>query len=125
ISFFSSRRRHTSFSRDWSSDVCSSDLAGIGILEQASPMIQDFFSSVTPQAAAGFVGLLSLANLVGRFGWSTASDKLGRKRAYMLYLGTGALLYSGVATIGGSSIAIFVSLTFVILTFYGGGFATI
>src|SRR5690606_39514686 len=24
--FFSSRRRHTSFSRDWSSDVCSSDL---------------------------------------------------------------------------------------------------
>src|SRR5690606_17866199 len=26
---FSSRRRHTRFSRDWSSDVCSSDLAGI------------------------------------------------------------------------------------------------
>src|SRR5690606_39428823 len=30
IFFFSSRRRHTRFSRDWSSDVCSSDLA-IGI----------------------------------------------------------------------------------------------
>src|SRR5690606_39664793 len=27
--FFSSRRRHTSFSRDWSSDVCSSDLASV------------------------------------------------------------------------------------------------
>src|SRR5690606_41043663 len=25
--FFSSRRRHTRFSRDWGSDVCSSDLA--------------------------------------------------------------------------------------------------
>lgn len=99
--------------------------AGIGILEQASPMIQDFFSSVTPQAAAGFVGLLSLANLSGRFGWSTASDKIGRKRAYLLYLGCGALLYTGVATIGGSSVALFVALTFVILTFYGGGFATI
>jgi len=99
--------------------------AGIGILEQASPMIQDFFASVTPQAAAGFVGLLSLANLMGRFGWSTASDKLGRQRAYMLYLGAGALLYTGVATIGGTSIAVFVSLTFLILTFYGGGFATI
>ncbi|MDQ2624731.1 MAG: OFA family MFS transporter [Actinomycetota bacterium] len=99
--------------------------AGIGILEQASPMIQDFFSSVTPQAAAGFVGLLSLANLSGRFGWSTASDKLGRKRAYMLYLGTGALLYTGVATLGGRSVALFVVLTFFILTFYGGGFATI
>ncbi len=99
--------------------------AGIGILEQASPMIQDFFTSVTPQAAAGFVGLLSLANLTGRFGWSTASDKLGRQRAYMLYLGAGALLYTGVATIGGTSIALFVSLTFLILTFYGGGFAAI
>ena len=99
--------------------------AGIGILEQASPMIQDFFSSVTPQAAAGFVGLLSLANLVGRFGWSTASDKIGRKRAYMLYLGVGALLYTGVATVGSSSVAVFVVLTFFILTFYGGGFATI
>src|SRR5690606_40552523 len=30
IFFFSSRRRHTRFSRDWSSDVCSSDLARIG-----------------------------------------------------------------------------------------------
>lgn len=99
--------------------------AGIGILEQASPMIQDFFPSVTVQAAAGFVGLLSLANLAGRFGWSTTSDKIGRKRAYMLYLGCGALLYTGVATIGGTSVALFVSLTFVILTFYGGGFATI
>ncbi len=99
--------------------------AGIGILEQASPMIQDFFSSVTPQAAAGFVGLLSLANLSGRLGWSTLSDRIGRKRAYMLYLGTGAVLYTGVATLGGSSVALFVVLTFFILTFYGGGFATI
>src|SRR5690606_14290008 len=99
--------------------------AGIGILEQASPMIQDFFSSVTPQAAAGFVGLLSLANLSGRLGWSTLSDRIGRKRAYMLYLGTGAVLYTGVATLAGSSVALFVVLTFFILTFYGGGFATI
>jgi len=99
--------------------------AGIGILEQASPMIQDFFSSVNEQAAAGFVGLLSLANLSGRLGWSTLSDKIGRKRAYMIYLGTGALLYTGVATLGGSSAALFVVLTFFILTFYGGGFATI
>src|SRR5690606_39934728 len=27
--FFSSRRRHTRFSRDWSSDVCSSDLGPV------------------------------------------------------------------------------------------------
>src|SRR5690606_39381971 len=30
VFFFSSRRRHTRFSRDWSSDVCSSDLNGLG-----------------------------------------------------------------------------------------------
>jgi hypothetical protein len=37
--------------------------AGIGILEQASPMIQDYFSGITPAAVAGFVGLLSLARI--------------------------------------------------------------
>src|SRR6267378_1939468 len=31
--FFSSRRRHTSSLRDWSSDVCSSDLTGPGTFE--------------------------------------------------------------------------------------------
>ena len=51
--------------------------AGIGILEQASPMIQDFFSSVDAEAAAGFVGLLSLANMSGRFVWSSTSDVVG------------------------------------------------
>ena len=54
--------------------------AGIGILEQASPMIQDHFDTVTAAAAAGFVGLLSLCNMGGRIGWSSLSDVIGRKR---------------------------------------------
>ena len=99
--------------------------AGIGILEQASPMIQDFFPSVTAATAAGFVGLLSLANMGGRFGWSTTSDKLGRKRTYIMYLGVGAALYALLAGLGASSVGLFVALTFVIVSFYGGGFATI
>jgi MFS family permease len=67
--------------------------AGIGILEQASPMIQDFFrgddgtSSVRATAAAGFVGLLSIANMAGRFVWSSTSDLVGRRPMYMIYLG--------------------------------------
>ena len=52
--------------------------AGIGILEQASPMIQDHFDTVAAAAAAGFVGLLSLCNMAGRLGWSST---LGRDRA--------------------------------------------
>lgn len=100
--------------------------AGIGILEQASPMIQDFFSSVTPESAAGFVGLLSLANMAGRFGWSTFSDRLGRKPTYVMYLGVGALLYGTLALFGASAtVSLFVAITFVIVSFYGGGFATV
>ena len=104
--------------------------AGIGILEQAAPMIQDFFrngetSSVAAATAAGFVGLLSLFNMGGRFAWSTTSDYIGRKPIYMVYLGVGALLYVGLATIGSSATWLFVLLAAVIISFYGGGFATI
>jgi MFS family permease len=105
--------------------------AGIGILEQASPMIQDFFrdeggtSSVTVAVAGGFVGLLSMANMAGRFGWSATSDAVGRKPIYMLYLGGGMICYTLLALIGSTSTAIFVLLAAVILSFYGGGFATV
>ena len=99
--------------------------AGIGILEQASPMIQDFFGSVDVESAAGYVGLLSLANMAGRFVWSSTSDVIGRKPTYAGYLGIGALCYLGVALAGTSSIGLFVALTALIISFYGGGFSTV
>ncbi len=99
--------------------------AGIGILEQAAPMIQDFFPAIAAGAATGFVGLLSLANMGGRFGWSTLSDSMGRKRTYIMYLGVGAALYGTLAATAGGTVAGFVAVTFVIVSFYGGGFATI
>jgi MFS family permease len=104
--------------------------AGIGILEQASPMIQDFFrdgktSSVSVAAASGFVGLLSLFNMAGRFGWSSTSDKIGRKPIYMVYLGVGVILYALLASVGSSAVWLFVLLAGIILSFYGGGFATV
>jgi hypothetical protein len=99
--------------------------AGIGILEQASPMIQDFFSDIDAEAAAGYVGLLSLANMAGRFVWSSTSDIVGRKLIYMGYLGVGAALYFLVAALSNASIALFVVLTCIIISFYGGGFATV
>jgi MFS family permease len=103
--------------------------AGIGILEQASPMIQDFFrdgssSAVAATAAAGFVGVLSLFNMGGRFVWSSTSDYTGRKGIYMLYLGGGLVLYVLLATIGSTATWIFVLLAALIISFYGGGFAT-
>ena len=99
--------------------------AGIGLLEQASPMIQDYFSGITPAAAAGFVGLLSLANMAGRIGWSSTSDYIGRKPTYIMFLGVGAVLYFVLAAFGASSLVLFLLVTVVILSFYGGGFATI
>jgi MFS family permease len=104
--------------------------AGIGILEQASPMIQDFFrdggtSTVAVTAAAGFVGVLSLFNMAGRFVWSSTSDLIGRKPIYMLYLGGGMVLYTLLALFGSAATALFVLLAGLILSFYGGGFATV
>ena len=99
--------------------------AGIGVLGQASPMIQEMFGR-TPHAAAGFVGLLSLFNLVGRFAWSSLSDRLGRKKTYAIYLGLGMALYALVPTtkmLG--TVGLFVACTCVILSMYGGGFATV
>ena len=104
--------------------------AGIGILEQASPMIQDFFreggsSTVSAAAAGGFVGVLSICNMAGRFVWSSTSDKIGRKPTYMVYLGVGVALYLALALGGSSSIVLFVALAGIIISFYGGGFATV
>ncbi|HEX8424980.1 L-lactate MFS transporter [Hymenobacter sp.] len=114
--------------------LCMNVTAGIGVLETASPLIQETFSDaalgagrgVTAAAAAGFVGLLSLFNLLGRFFWSSASDKMGRKTTYAIYFGLGILLYALVPTLGaGAQLTLFVVVACVILSMYGGGFATI
>ncbi len=107
--------------------LCMNVTAGIGVLSQASPMIQEIFAGrVTPAAAAGFVGLLSLFNMGGRFIWATASDALGRRNTYMVFFVLGIVLYSSVPSIGHlGSMPLFVAAFAVILSMYGGGFATI
>ncbi|MBB5957716.1 MFS family permease [Saccharothrix tamanrassetensis] len=109
--------------------LCFNVTAGIGILEKASPMIRDFFAGtaapVAVGAAAGFVALLSLANMAGRIVWSSTSDLVGRKNVYRVYLGVGALTYLALALAGNASKVLFVVGAMLILSFYGGGFATI
>jgi MFS family permease len=60
----------------------------------------------------------------GRFAWSTTSDFIGRKPMYMVYLGGGLVLYVLLATVGSSATWLFVILAALIISFYGGGFAT-
>ena len=106
--------------------LCLNVSAGIGVLGVASPMIQEIFKGrVTASAAAGFAGLLSLFNIGGRIFWASLSDRLGRKTTYGVFFGLGMILYASAPTAGAASLALFVAIFCVILTMYGGGFATI
>jgi MFS family permease len=103
--------------------------AGIGILEDASPMIQDFFKGhVLAVAAGGFVGLLSIFNMAGRFFWASLSDFLGRKTTYFIFFVLGAALFFFLPLTRQdhlNSVPLFVAVAAVIISMYGGGFATI
>ena len=124
--------------------LCLNVSAGIGVLGMASPLIQEMFggrligvpgalAQLTPEQrldvasiAAGFTGLLSLANIVGRLGWASLSDSIGRKRTYMIFFALGAVMYALVPTAGRLNLLpAFVAIFVVILTMYGGGFSTI
>jgi MFS family permease len=107
--------------------LCMNVTAGIGVLGQASPMIQEMFAGkVGPAAAAGFVGLISLFNMIGRFFWASTSDYIGRRNTYMVFFVLGIVLYASVPYFGHvGSVPLFVAAFCIILSMYGGGFATI
>ena len=117
--------------------------AGIAVLSIASPMLQEIFGGsligLTPGTvptsaqigaiagvAAGFVGLLSLFNIGGRFFWASISDKIGRKATYFTFFVLGMVLYGSTPTLASAgSKALFVGALCIILSMYGGGFATV
>ena len=107
--------------------LCMNVTAGIGVLGQASAMSQEMFpGKVTAVAAAGFVGLLSLFNMLGRFFWASTSDVIGRKNTYFCFFVLGTILYILVPWTGSiGSVALFVLCFVVIMSMYGGGFATV
>jgi MFS family permease len=107
--------------------LCLNVTAGIGVLGQASAMSQEMFPGhVTPVAAAGFVGLLSLFNMAGRFFWASTSDIIGRKNTYFCFFVIGTVLYCLVPWTGSiGSVALFVLCFVIIMSMYGGGFATV
>jgi MFS family permease len=118
--------------------------AGIGVIGMASPMLQEVFggnligvakkfgeldkTQLTAIAgiAAGFAALLSLFNIMGRFFWASLSDKLGRKLTYTVFFILGGVLYFSIpASAGAGSKLLFVGAFCIILSMYGGGFATV
>jgi hypothetical protein len=107
--------------------LCLNVTAGIGVLGQASAMSQEMFPGhITPVAAAGFVGLMSLFNMGGRFFWASTSDYIGRKNTYFAFMVLGFALYCTVPYTGAvGSVEGFVVCFLVIISMYGGGFSTV
>lgn len=105
--------------------LCMNVSAGIGIIGQASLMLQDMFGA-SAAVAGGFAGLIAIFNMGGRFLWSSSSDYTGRKGVYIIYFLLGIALYCAIPwTQKSGSVAVFVGIVCVILSMYGGGFATI
>jgi MFS family permease len=125
--------------------LCLNVSAGIGVIGMASPMLQEIFGgallghpelgfkelaadqrTAVAAIAAGFTGLLSLFNIGGRFFWASLSDHIGRKNTYYTFFLLGIAMYALApwAAHSGQK-ALFVAFFCVILSMYGGGFATV
>lgn len=125
--------------------LCLNVSAGIGVIGMASPMLQEIFAgkliglpdvsfsqltaaqkTAIAGIAAGFAGLISLFNIAGRFFWASLSDKMGRKNTYYTFFILGIVLYALVPTLAATgNKVLFVFAIGIILSMYGGGFATI
>ena len=127
--------------------LCMNVSAGIGIIGAAAPMLQETFGgnlieqpalsftdikhniglvALTASLGAAFVGLLSIFNILGRLGWATASDKLGRKTTYTVFFVLGIALYCTASYAANTkSLPLFIAVFCIIASMYGGGFATI
>lgn len=145
-------KRHVHLNKAWRTPqfwllwgiLCLNVSAGIGVIGMASPMLQEIFAGKligldlkfdqldkdqllqVAAIAAGFTGLLSLFNIGGRIVWASASDYIGRKATYFVFFVLGFVLYAYAPSAGhAGSVALFVGIFCIILTMYGGGFATI
>lgn len=124
--------------------LCLNVSAGIGVIGMASPMLQEVFGGAligvegklselsaehlvqVAAIGAGFAGLLSFFNILGRIGWASSSDYLGRKLTYVIFFALGLVLYVSSPWAGSiGSVALFAGIFCIILSMYGGGFATI
>ncbi|WJR77190.1 OFA family MFS transporter [Bradyrhizobium sp. NP1] len=125
--------------------LCLNVSAGIGVIGMASPMLQEIFAgkliglpdvgfnalnaaqkAQIAAIAAGFAGLLSLFNIGGRFFWASLSDYIGRKNTYYTFFILGIVLYAAAPTFAAMGSKLLFVLGFgIILSMYGGGFATV
>lgn len=95
--------------------------AGISIISQEAPLFRTL-AAVTVTVAAGMVGIASMGNALGRVFWAWVSDLATRRMTFLIMFLIQAVLfwlYPGI-----HSTAILLTVTFIILMCYGGGFGT-
>jgi MFS family permease len=125
--------------------LCLNVSASIGIIGAASPMLQETFGgalfrnptvgfsqfsgeqkTLAAAIGGGFIGLLSLFNIGGRFFWATLSDSMGRKTTYSVFFFLGVLCYGAASTLTGiKAVGVFAAVFCVVASMYGGGFSTV
>jgi MFS family permease len=124
--------------------LCMNISAGIGVLSMASPLLQEIFGgrligldlgiealnadqrTQIAIIAVGFTGVLSLFNISGRFFWAVLSDRIGRRNTFYCFCLIGIPLYAALPALGaGGHIALFVAGLCVIMSMFGGAFATV
>jgi hypothetical protein len=116
---------------------------GLALLSSSKLMLTDIWAGVAPAVvtssfATGYVSVLGIGMAVGRFGWSTLSDYLGRKNTYAVFglgipvLGFAPTLTHAAATYSGADpsgilpmLAAFYGGSVLAITFYGGIFSTL
>lgn len=99
-------------------------LAGLSVISNAASMVAELFPASGIGMATLFVTLLSIGNMLGRLGWATLSDKLGRKATFGTFFMLGMLLYGLLPMVGILSVWGYMALNIVLISMYGGGFST-
>lgn len=95
---------------------------GIAVISVASPMAQDI-AGLSAGAAATMVGIMGLFNGFGRIGWATVSDYIGRPNVYTTFFALQTVAFLLLPNV--TNAFLFQILIYLILTCYGGGFASI
>ena len=95
---------------------------GIAVLAVAKPLAQEAIG-ISMAAAAALVGAIGIFNGLGRIGWASASDYIGRPNTYTIFFVLQIFIFF---LLPHTSIQwLFVLMLIIVYTCYGGGFASI
>jgi len=102
--------------------LCINITCGIALISVASPMVQALLN-MSPLEAGAVVGFIGVFNGLGRIVWASVSDYLGRPLTFTLFFVIQIIAFALLPSI--SNVLLFQIVLYLIMTCYGGGFATV